>query len=176
MPQRLTALQSPVIGGQLAGDRIRVCPRCHMRGDHDSRMTAEGMIVGKGFDAKDVELCPGELAAVERGDQVLVDQVSAPGDVDQVGAPLHADEERFGEDIRGGRCQRKKVDEQIALGQQGLETLGSVVGCDTGHDARRPAPPGGGIALLVKAARGPPAQLTETENKVANTDRSTLAS
>ena len=57
-----------------------------VRGDEDARVGPEGVLGGERLSAEDVEGGGGELAAVEGGDQVILDEVAAAAGVDEGGA------------------------------------------------------------------------------------------
>ena len=117
-----------LLGGLVAGavGRLRG-GRAEVRGDDDVRV-AEQRVVGDRLGAEHVQRGAGDLARVERGLEVLVDDERAAGDVEHPHAVLHLRE-------RGG------VEEAL-----GLLLLRQVDGDEVGH----------GVDLVGVSARSTP--------------------
>src|SRR5690606_27126803 len=89
---------------------------------------------------EDVEDGGGELTGVERGNEILLDEVSAAPGVHDRRAPRQPGEQRGGEDaLRLGR-ERQEADENVRPRKERIEPLGAVKGNDPGQALLGAAP------------------------------------
>jgi len=86
----------------------------------------------------------GKLAAVERRQQILLHQVLAAADVDDVAAPRHRREGAGVQDAGGVRRQRQHADHDLAARQEPRQVLRPGEAAHAG-DLLRPARPAGDV-------------------------------
>ena len=86
-----------------------------MRGEDDVRVADQG-VLGERLLAEDVERSPGDLARVERGLQVLLDEERAARDVQHAHAVLHLGEGLVVEPVLGLRSLGEADGDEVGLG------------------------------------------------------------
>src|SRR5579883_3680595 len=87
--------------------------RRHMRRDDDARIAPERVIGRERLVPEHVEHRGGELAAVERGKEIALDQVPPAGAIDERGAARELGEEPGIENALGRRRQRQQADQDL---------------------------------------------------------------
>src|SRR5262249_61773895 len=103
-------------------------------------MGPERMIGGKRLLAKDVELRRRQMAAVERRDEIGLDDMSAARRVDDDGAFRQRGEGLRVQDARGLGRQRQQADDDLAAREERLQALAAVKGLDACDAFQRAAP------------------------------------
>ena len=94
-----------------------------MRGDEDARVMPERVTRRQRLVAEHIEGRRAELAAVERRDQIVLDQVTAAPGIDKAGAVGQTAKRAFAEDALGLRRQRQQADEDFARREQLRQTV-----------------------------------------------------
>ncbi len=92
--------------------------------------------------AEDVEHRGADLAAVERGEEVILGEMPAAPHIDHSGALRHQREGACIEDALGRLGQRQEADDDVAARQERREAVGAVEGSDAGDRLPAAAPAG----------------------------------
>ena len=111
-----------------------------------------------------IEDCGRELAAVERRDEVRLDEMPAARAVDDGGAARQAGEEPRIENAFGGRGERQQADEDLAAPEERAQAVATVEAGDSPQLARRPAPAGDVKAEYAELEHGVAAKLAQAEH------------
>ena len=80
-----------------------------------------GWSAGSGSSRDHVQRGVGELAGVERVEQVRLDQVAAAADVDEAGAARQPGEQAGVQDALGLGGERQQADQDVEVGEEGVE-------------------------------------------------------
>src|ERR1051326_2605148 len=135
-----------------------------MRGHDNARVVPERMPFRERLLAKDIEYHSRQLTAVERRNQIRLDEVPTASGIDERGAARQASEQTGVQDALGRRGQRQEADEDFAVREQRVEPVRIGIGHKSRDFLRAAAPAGHRKAERLQFAAGILAQSTETEN------------
>src|SRR5689334_8314617 len=114
-----------------------------MRDDRDARMAPERMLLRQRFLAEHIERCGDELAAIQRGDEIGIDDLRTAAEIDYRGGFRQQREILGAEDVlRLGRG-RQEVHDDLAAAEESRELVVTVKYLDAVELARTPHPSGG---------------------------------
>ena len=103
-----------------------------MRRDDDFRMTPERMRRRQRLDSEHIERGAGELTAFQRSEQVLLDQMFAAADLNQIAAAAHATEQVAVENALRLARQRQQVHQHFGFAKHGVKSLATMEAPDRG--------------------------------------------
>src|SRR5579875_2132345 len=115
---RLAALQAPQMRADQRRDIGGELPARGVRDHGDAGVAPKGMILRQRLLAENVERRGGEMAAVERGDEIAIDDMRAAAEIDQRRTFGHKREVRRAENIRGLGGERQEVHDDLAAAEE----------------------------------------------------------
>jgi hypothetical protein len=96
-------------------------------------MTPKGMLSRQGLLPKHIQQGPGEMTAVESGEQVLLNQMTAARHIDQVSADRQTHQGLTIENVFGLRRERQQIDQHLAAGKKRIELRRASEGIDASN-------------------------------------------
>src|SRR5260221_14704209 len=105
-------------------------------------MAPEGLRLGQRLLAEDVEHGAADLTGFERGEEIVLGEMTAASDIDDGGAPRHQGEAPRVEDVLRLAGQRQQADADGAPREEGREAVLALKRCDAGYRLRTAAPAG----------------------------------
>ena len=138
--RRLTGHDAVDVVGDLADRGFRIGLRRHMRPDFNARLVPKGMVLRQWFGAEDIQGGAGDLARLDRRQQIFLDNRRAAPGVDHETARRHGREHLGVHQIAGIARQRQQVDDNLARRQEIGEAVGAVVAGHPVEGFGAPAP------------------------------------
>jgi 3-hydroxyacyl-CoA dehydrogenase len=132
LQQAAAGFEAADVGGDLGGELTDGRPPRDMRHDRDFGMQPERPFRRQGLGPQCVQCSVGELAPIERGDQVRLHDMFAASDIHEHRAFRHHREGAGAEDAFGFPRQRQQAHGNVGLVQKWLELIETVKNRDLG--------------------------------------------
>src|SRR5260221_14572134 len=106
-------------------------------------MAPEGLRLGQRLLGEDVEHGAADLTRFERGEEIVLGEMTAASDINDGGAARHEGEAPRVEDVLRLAGQRQQADDDVAAREEGREAaVLAMKRCDAGYCLRTAAPAG----------------------------------